>query len=99
MINHRQQDLIQAINRECHHVEAPLQRFEHNIKPFCMFVIMPLFAFANAGLSLSGLSLSDLTHGIPLGIVLGLFLGKQIGVMGMVWLGVKLKLGSFEICC
>ena len=59
------------------------------------FLILPIFAFANAGLSLSGLSMSDLTHGIPLGIVLGLFLGKQLGVMGMVYLGVKLKLGSF----
>lgn len=73
----------------------PLHELEHDLHMPVAFLILPIFAFANAGLSLSGLSLSDLTHGIPLGIVLGLFLGKQIGVMGMVWLGVKLKLGSF----
>lgn len=73
----------------------PLHELEHDLHSPVSFLILPIFAFANAGLSLSGLSLGDLTHGIPLGIVLGLFLGKQIGVMSMVWLGVKLKLGSF----
>lgn len=73
----------------------PLHELEHDLHMPVAFIILPIFAFANAGLSLSGLSLSDVTHGIPLGIILGLFVGKQLGVMGMVYLGVKLKLGSF----
>lgn len=73
----------------------PLHELEHDLHMPVAFLVLPIFAFANAGLSLSGLSLSDITHGIPMGIILGLFVGKQLGVMGMVYLGVKLKLGSF----
>jgi NhaA family Na+:H+ antiporter len=56
-------------------------RLEHAIKPLSAWVIMPVFAFANAGLSLGGLSLASLAAPVPLGIVAGLFLGKQIGIM------------------
>ena len=76
-------------------VTRPLHELEHDLHMPVAFIILPIFAFANAGLSLAGLSLSDVTHGIPLGIILGLFVGKQLGVMGMLYLGVKLKLGSF----
>jgi NhaA family Na+:H+ antiporter len=76
-------------------LSRPLHELEHDLHMPVAFIILPIFAFANAGLSLSGLSLSDITHGIPMGIILGLFVGKQLGVMGMVYLGVKLKLGSF----
>lgn len=72
----------------------PLHELEHDLHGSVNFLILPIFAFANAGLSLGNLSVSDLTHSIPLGIVLGLFLGKQLGVMSMVYLGVKLKLGA-----
>ena len=75
-------------------ITRPLHELEHDLHMPVAFLILPIFAFANAGLSLGGLSLADLTHGIPLGIVLGLFLGKQLGVMGMVYLGVKMKLGA-----
>lgn len=51
---------------------------------------MPLFAFANAGVSLRGLSMGDLFAGIPLGIAAGLFIGKQIGIVGATWAAVKL---------
>ena len=57
-----------------------LIKIEHAISPYVAFGIMPLFAFANAGVSLEGLSLSFLLDKVPLGIVLGLFLGKQLGV-------------------
>jgi NhaA family Na+:H+ antiporter len=59
----------------------PAIRLEHAIKPWSAWFIMPVFAFANAGLPLAGLSLASLTASLPLGIVAGLFLGKQIGIM------------------
>lgn len=72
----------------------PLQELEHDLHGPVGFLIVPIFAFANAGLSLQELKLSDVLDSIPLGIILGLFVGKQIGVMSMVWLGVKLGLGK-----
>ena len=69
---------------------SPLHRAEHGLHIWVAFLILPLFAFANAGVSLKGVSLSDLLAPMPLGIALGLFVGKQIGVFSMAWLSVKL---------
>ena len=55
---------------------------------------MPVFAFANAGVSILGLSITDILHPVPLGIVTGLFLGKQIGVLVFCWLAVRLRIAS-----
>jgi Na+:H+ antiporter, NhaA family len=66
-----------------------LVKIEHGISPYVAFLIMPLFAFANAGVSLEGLTISSLMMPVPLGIVLGLFIGKQIGVMCFSFLAVK----------
>ena len=68
----------------------PLRVLEHALHPWVAFGILPLFAFANAGVSLAGLSPRDLLQPIPLGIVLGLFAGKQLGVFAFAWLAVKL---------
>ena len=68
-----------------------LEKIEHGISPYVAFVIMPIFAFANAGVSLEGLSLSSLLAPVPLGILLGLFFGKQIGVLLFSYAAVKLK--------
>lgn len=73
---------------------SPVKRIEHDLHPAVAFGILPLFAFANAGVSLSGLTLSSLLQPIPLGIVLGLFLGKQIGVFCFSWLAIKLRLAK-----
>lgn len=70
--------------------EAPLKRIEHGLAPWVAFGVMPIFAFANAGVALYSLSLSDLFGGISLGIAAGLFLGKQLGIMGFTWASVKL---------
>lgn len=71
---------------------SPLRQLEHALHPWVAFFIMPLFAFANAGVSFEGLSLHSLLAPIPLGIVLGLFLGKLIGVFGFSFGMVKLGL-------
>lgn len=60
--------------------EGPLERLEHAIGPWVSFAILPIFAFANAGVSLAGLSLADLTATVPLGIALGLLIGKPLGI-------------------
>jgi len=70
--------------------KSPLHALEHGLAPYVLFLIVPLFAFANAGVSLEGMSFSDLLAPLPLGIALGLVLGKQIGVFGMTWITVKL---------
>ena len=74
------------------HGEAPLLRLEHDLHPWVAYMILPVFAFANAGVPLQGLSVEVLMQPITLGIAAGLFFGKQIGVMGMTMLGVALRL-------
>ena len=68
-----------------------LIKIEHAISPYVAFMIMPLFAFANAGVSLNGLTFSSLLLPVPLGILLGLFVGKQVGVMLFSYISIKLK--------
>ncbi len=67
---------------------------EHAISPYVAFGIMPIFAFANAGVSLEGLSFSSLLNKVPLGIVLGLFVGKQLGVFVFSYISIKLKIAQ-----
>jgi NhaA family Na+:H+ antiporter len=71
-----------------------LIKLEHSISPYVAFMIMPLFAFANAGVSLTGLSFSTLLLPVPLGILLGLFVGKQVGVMLFSYASVKIKMAQ-----
>ena len=71
-----------------------LLKLEHAISPYVAFGIMPLFAFANAGVSLDGIGFSTIFHPEPLGIICGLFFGKQIGVFGFSYLSVKFGLAD-----
>ena len=71
-----------------------LLKLEHGLSPYVAFGIMPLFAFANAGVSLEGLTFATLLDPVPLGIVLGLFFGKQIGVFVLSYLSVKFKIAD-----
>lgn len=64
-------------------------QLEHDLHPWVSFMILPLFAFVNAGIDLRGLSLNQLGTPVPLGIMLGLFIGKQVGVFGFSWLAIK----------
>ncbi len=71
-----------------------LIKIEHAISPYVAFGIMPLFAFANAGVSLEGLSFASLLEKVPLGIVLGLFVGKQLGVFVFSYIAIKTKIAQ-----
>ncbi|MCI5060882.1 MAG: Na+/H+ antiporter NhaA [Alphaproteobacteria bacterium] len=72
--------------------ECPVKELEHALHPWVYFMIMPLFAFANAGLYLGDFTFETLLNPVPLGIIGGLFIGKQLGVFSFIWLGAKLKL-------
>jgi NhaA family Na+:H+ antiporter len=74
--------------------ESPLQHLEHALHPWVAFGILPVFAFANAGVSFVGLSIRDAVHPVPLGIVTGLLFGKQIGVLVFCWLGIRAGIAS-----
>ncbi|MGH1426903.1 MAG: Na+/H+ antiporter NhaA [Arenicella sp.] len=76
------------------HNISPLKSLEHDLHGIVAFFILPVFAFANAGLNLSGVGLEQITHPVPIGIALGLFFGKQIGIFGLCWIAIKLKMAS-----
>ncbi len=70
----------------------PLERMEHALHPWVAFLVIPIFGFANAGVSMAGIAFSDLLEPLPLGIALGLLIGKQIGIFGFAFAAVKLGL-------
>lgn len=71
---------------------SPLKHVEHQLHPWSSFFILPIFAFANAGVSITGVRLTDLIAPLPLGIILGLFLGKPVGIWLMSFIAVKIGL-------
>ncbi|PLP88280.1 Na+/H+ antiporter NhaA [Pseudomonas sp. FFUP_PS_473] len=73
---------------------SPLMSLEHALHPWVAFGILPLFAFANAGVSLAGVTLESFTHHVPMGIAVGLLLGKTVGVFGLTWIAVKTGLAA-----
>jgi len=73
---------------------SPLHRLEHALHPWVAFGVLPIFAFANAGVSLRGLAGADLLQAVPLGILAGLFLGKQLGIMALSGAAVRLGVAS-----
>ncbi len=79
------------LNSKDNSSHSPLQNLEHSIAPWVNFIILPIFAFANAGVSFSGMKLNLLWDPVTLGIILGLFFGKQIGVMLFTYVGSLLR--------
>lgn len=78
---------------------SPLKHLEHKLHPWSSYVILPLFAFANAGVSLSGVSLASLASPVPLGIMLGLFIGKPLGISLISYLAIKLGIARLPQGC
>ncbi|WP_419843308.1 Na+/H+ antiporter NhaA [Actinobacillus pleuropneumoniae] len=74
--------------------EAPLHHLEHALAPWCSFAILPLFAFSNAGVSLEGMSLDKLASPLPLGVALGLIIGKPVGVFLFSYVAVLLGIAK-----
>lgn len=81
---------LRALRRGDGRLESPLLRLEHALQPWVAFMIVPIFGFANAGVSFAGLGLDTIIAPLPLGIAAGLFLGKQTGVLASLWLCVRL---------
>lgn len=69
---------------------SPVKTLEHDLHMAVAYFILPIFAFANAGINLSGVGSEQLLHSVPLGIAMGLFFGKQLGIFSLCWLTVKL---------
>lgn len=88
-----QQYLIRKVKRFSTYAETPLQRLEQGLHPWVAYVVLPLFALANAGIELPSSIFSSFESTVTLGVFLGLVLGKPLGLLGMSWLFVKLRLG------
>lgn len=95
MRNTRSRAILQTLENSVHSVESPLQRLEHSMHMPVAFLIIPIFALANAGIPiyLDGLG-STLTNSITLGVMLGLIVGKLLGIAGMCWVAIKLGWGQ-----
>ncbi|MDZ7845182.1 MAG: Na+/H+ antiporter NhaA [Anaerolineales bacterium] len=93
-ITKEQHGALQALEKTAKNAEAPLQRLEHTLHPWVAFFIMPVFALANAGVTIGADFSSAAAHPISLGIVAGLILGKQIGITSFAWMAVKTRLAE-----
>ena len=95
LLNEKHMDAVQSVELACHDVETPLQRLEHSLHPWVVFLIVPLFALANAGLTVGRIDIPDaLTSPVTLGILCGLLFGKPLGITLSSWLAVKMGLCS-----
>jgi NhaA family Na+:H+ antiporter len=87
-ISGEQQEVVYELTAALRHIETPLQRLERALHPWVSFVIMPVFALANAGLLLRGDMMGALAHPVTIGVGVGLVLGKLVGVAGFTWIAV-----------
>jgi len=87
-------EIVFEIEKNCEKVLTPLQRLEHSVHPWVTYLIIPVFALANAGVALSEISTDNLFNQISIGIFLGLFIGKQSGIFLFSYFAIKLKLAS-----
>ncbi|MCO7223013.1 Na+/H+ antiporter NhaA [Pleionea sp. CnH1-48] len=81
-------------NKTASNKDSMLEQIEHGLHPWVTYMILPLFAFVNAGVGLSEASMTTLLNSITMGIAAGLFIGKQVGIWGACWLAVKLKIAK-----
>ena len=94
LANEERQNIVQTMETTCKKVLTPLQRYEHSLNPWVSFFIMPVFALANAGVPLQEDFFTALFSEISIGIIMGLFFGKQIGIFIFSWIAVKLNLAD-----
>lgn len=94
LTNQERVTVIQTIESNCERMLTPLQRFEHQLHPWVAFFIMPVFALANAGVTIGSGFMDALTNPISIGIILGLFIGKQIGIFGFSFIAIKLGIAA-----
>ncbi|MGB5527728.1 MAG: Na+/H+ antiporter NhaA, partial [Gemmatimonadota bacterium] len=89
------EEALAEIADEAQESAATLYRMEHAIHPWVAFLVLPVFAFANSGIAIPFSSMASVvSHPLPLGIIVGLFIGKQVGITGATWLAVRFGLGS-----
>jgi len=89
-----QHEIIQEVKSLCKDAETPLQKLENNLHPWVSFVIMPLFALANAGMVINGNFFGSLINPVSIGVLAGLILGKFVGVFSFTWLMIRFKIAE-----
>jgi Na+:H+ antiporter, NhaA family len=97
LTNEERQAALHALNHATYQLEPPLHELEHTLHPWVVFAIMPIFALANAGVTLGGGLAEALVSPVALGIVAGLVLGKQLGITLFAWLAVKLGVSELPV--
>jgi NhaA family Na+:H+ antiporter len=93
-IDSRRQAVIQSLETITDRIQSPAQSLEHNLHPWSTYVILPIFALANAGIVLSGDALNNLASPVSLGILFGLVVGKPLGITALSWLAVRIGLAE-----
>jgi len=95
MRNDQQRSILQTLENGVHLVETPLQRLEHSMHVWVAFLIIPIFALANAGIPIDFSTIGEsLSHPVTLGVIVGLTLGKLVGIAGFSWVAIKMGFGS-----
>ena len=94
LLEPEQMHIIEKIKSLTHAADTPLQRLEHSMHPMVAFVVLPLFALANAGIEFNRDFFSSLAHPVSLGVMAGLVIGKFVGISGACWLMIKMKWAS-----
>ena len=95
-LTNEQLHVLEKVKKATDHATPPLQKLEHAMHPFVTFVIIPIFALANASVSLIDIEFDQIFEtNVALGVALGLLIGKVVGVVGFTWLAVKMKIAVF----
>lgn len=94
VLSHTQMEVTEILRKTVGNTISPVQKLEHTLAPFVSYVILPIFAFVNAGVSFEGLS-ADGLFGLPLAIFCGLFIGKTIGISLFTWIAIRLKISPW----
>jgi NhaA family Na+:H+ antiporter len=97
LVDRRQQAAAHTLEVIAERIQSPLQRLERSLNPWVAYVILPIFAFANAGVNVRGNLVAALTHPVALGIIAGLVLGKPLGITLFSWLAVKIRLAELPM--